>query len=762
MSSRRRIPINVDPVHGEALDSWLEALAHRTQTSWGDLLSAVGLDGPASTRGLHPWMVSLTGDQHLALHEATGVELPTLTTMTLSHYEGRALAFSHRGALDCTFPWGPRAGTRYCPQCLAESGGRWPLAWRLGWTFACHKHCCLLVDSCPACHTRQRMRPRLAEAIPEPASCASPAQVRQSGFARCGADLTVTPVLTFADGDHPVLSSQRWIDRVLAGQPVATGIFANRSENNRDVLQAVRTIAVRVLTYAVPAELESIIPADLLEGYRRDHPLLPTVGKWSATRQLTARAPRPASLTAVGVLAALHSLECPDVQSAGAAMRWLITAMRARKAQPSTTNLLWTPGISRAVQLAAMGPTLKPSDQLRYRTVTTFPAMPNQKHAGAKQFARKVPTALWQNASLPLSIRGCHQRQLRPALSVALLLVGAPVRLDQGVRIMHSTIDGQGVSRVLQLLQKNPEWHDISCAVSALADHLAGIEIPIDYQRRRSLDYGSLLPDNAWLRICRETDTAPQGAARAVVARRYLQERISGSPAESDSITPDLRTKIADFPYYLTPELADALDEHAVGFLGSHDVHGEPVHYQPSADCLRGLRLPGAKPDDADIDALHHHVQAGLPLGRAAKLVNLDLEVARYLLIRYPTPAQPTGECGAYYRARHAYPRQRFIDQYEIRGKSLRDIADDAGVSRQTIARLADDYKIDLRTPGRSTKQEIERDWFYTEYVTHGRPLPDLAREQGVSPSTMARWARTYAIPLRPRGGSRKDATPAS
>lgn len=108
--------------------------------------------------------------------------------------------------------------------------------------------------------------------------------------------------------------------------------------------------------------------------------------------------------------------------------------------------------------------------------------------------------------------------------------------------------------------------------------------------------------------------------------------------------------------------------------------------------------------------------------------------------------------------AKHAYPRQRFIDHYETQRKSLRDIAHDAGVSRQTMARLADDYKIDLRDVGRTTKHAIERDWLYTEYVTHGRPLPDLACEHGVSTSTMARWARTYAIPLRFRGGARNGA----
>lgn len=34
----RTLPIKVAPVLYEALDSWLEAIAHRYSTSWGDLM----------------------------------------------------------------------------------------------------------------------------------------------------------------------------------------------------------------------------------------------------------------------------------------------------------------------------------------------------------------------------------------------------------------------------------------------------------------------------------------------------------------------------------------------------------------------------------------------------------------------------------------------------------------------------------------------------------------------------------------------------
>jgi transposase-like protein len=74
------------------------------------------------------------------------------------------------------------------------------------------------------------------------------------------------------------------------------------------------------------------------------------------------------------------------------------------------------------------------------------------------------------------------------------------------------------------------------------------------------------------------------------------------------------------------------------------------------------------------------------------------------------------------------------------------------------MTRLAADYSIDLRDGGPVATHPVDRDWLYREYVTGGRSLPELAREQGVSATTMARWAKSYGIPMRPRGGMRRTA----
>jgi hypothetical protein len=106
----------------------------------------------------------------------------------------------------------------------------------------------------------------------------------------------------------------------------------------------------------------------------------------------------------------------------------------------------------------------------------------------------------------------------------------------------------------------------------------------------------------------------------------------------------------------------------------------------------------------------------------------------------------------AYCTAKAAFPRDRLAKLYQGQRMPLRDIAAIAGVSRQTIARLARDYDLPLREPGQSARNTVDRDWLYDQYVTKRRALPDIAKEADMSTANMARWAKKHAIPMRGRG----------
>ena len=133
----------------------------------------------------------------------------------LEHQAGLAAGRLDGAVLDRYLPLGParRRGSRYCPSCLAERDGRWLLAWRLGWTFACPAHALLLCDTCPACGQEPRSRTSRTSGLNPPGTCAN--IIKRNNC--CGADLReVTPQRL--GPDHPVLAAQRWTGILLTSR----------------------------------------------------------------------------------------------------------------------------------------------------------------------------------------------------------------------------------------------------------------------------------------------------------------------------------------------------------------------------------------------------------------------------------------------------------------------------------------------------------------------------------------------------------------
>lgn len=346
-----------------------------------------------------------------------------------------------------------------------------------------------------------------------------------------------------------------------------------------------------------------MIPEDLVRIYRATaEPSESRSGPARTDTKPGLAAPARAATAAVGVVAAVKALNRPDVASAGAALRWLVTSSRERGAAVHATNVGWgkhTSPVLTGPQLAALGPMLNPSDQLRYRIGTPVPHHPVPGAARTAILAQRLPSMLWPTWSLPLAIPGCHQWQLRLALSAVLPLVDSRLNLDEAARVIGNPIDGHAVSRVLQLLEKQDQWRSIRAALIRMADYLADNDVPIDYQRRRRADYTMLLPDKVWAQICRDTATPGPQPVRARIARCFLFERLSGQPATASPSALDdsaFRTKTADFSRHLTPELAQALNEHADEFLADQGIDGEPVTWQPPKGVLDGLDLPDPTP----------------------------------------------------------------------------------------------------------------------------------------------------------------------
>jgi hypothetical protein len=537
----------LDPVDGEALDSWLEAVSHRLASAWGDLADAFGLP-TANSSGGTPWLTRLTSAEAVGVSVATGQQLTQLHAMTLARYDGTGLRIRQdTRSANRAFPWSRLRFSRYCPDCLRGSAGRWQLFWRLGWAFACDEHRCLLVDECPSCGQRQRERSFPADLIPEPGRCALPA-AGATGRAprRCGADLAAAPTVRFSDG-HPMLSAQRTLREVIDTDAAVFGIYRDRPMPSADVLADVRAAAGRILGYATDDDLQRILPADLCRAYRQLKTRTDGVGAAPLPGDKPGlAAPTHAATAAVGVTAALGVLDSADIASAGNALRWLVTSARSGGLAVNTSNIGWGRGTTAALtaaQLVALAPHLKPSDQLRYRIGTPLPTRPSHRDADIAAMTEKLPAAMWPAWALRLAAPRQDYQYLSTALPCAVLLVNTRLSFSQVSEAMgRRNVDGRSLSHTLQQLEDDPHWNHIRDAVIRLADYLHGHDCPIDYQRRRTLDYSTLLtprPGNASAATSTSaaaTERRP-GWRAATCMRRSVEAPPATRPGSSTSTT---------------------------------------------------------------------------------------------------------------------------------------------------------------------------------------------------------------------------------
>lgn len=758
----RTFPIRLAPVDGEALDSWLEAIGYRLSAAWGDILQAAGLPSGAQS-GTTTWLTQLTQTQSAAVSQATGQDRDTLAAMTLARYDGTALKIqSATGTLTRAFPWSRQRFCRFCPHCLSETGGRWQLSWRLGWAFACPTHHCLLADQCPTCGQRQRQRPTPTDLIPKPGFCAAPSSAAAGRApARCGADLTTVGTLAFPS-DHPVLVYQRVINDAIDEGTAAFGIYRQHPVATAQALADIRAVAGRVLAYADPDDLKHAICPDLHAAYSSE-PASPS--RQNAQRRSGKKpglaAPAQALTTAVGVTAAMRILTTPTIEGAGENMRWLVTTARNRGLAVSATSIGWAKGTTEmltAAQLSALEPLLKPSDQLRYRTGSGQPQRPADDSGSTTRLAAKLPATLWPAWTARLAPANLDHQRLAEALPCAVLLVNTKLTLAQATEQMTYSRGGRALSHVLQQLQAHKNWKDLREAIIRLVDYFDAHGSAIDYQRRRSLDYRTLLPQHRWAQINRSTKTPAGGDTPLAIARCHLYSTISTAPARNAPwfiSTYQFAAAVADFPAQLTAPLAQALDTEAKIFL-KHNHINEPITWHPPTNLLEGLSLPGTDPRHINKQQLHHLLQKDRPLSAIARQLDVPAPVLRHLLTLHPRPAQPettTDLPAAIDSLRRALPAHRLTELYCQQRLSLRAIGTRYGVSRQAVTRLAHVYGVELRLPQRPRQHDdVDRDWLYTEYVICGRTLPELAAELGMSTGNITRWAQHHGIERRRRG----------
>jgi hypothetical protein len=706
----RTLPLRLDPQPGEALDSWLEALAARSDTAWGDMAAAVGVDSQDRFGGRiarRDWLVVLAPAQLRSLSIGTGVDTGVIMAMTLERFRGKPPIDSGVHTARAPLRWLHSYVSRYCPDCLAETGGRWQLWWRLKWAFACPTHLCLLADACPACHGVQRHRDLPAGLIPTPGRCVRKASTaRGRNLARCGARLSAVPGVRVAV-DHPAIRAQQVMLDASIADAVSYGIYAREPLPVEVFLNDVRAVGRRILAYSSPKSLQQYIPNDLI-GTVRAASVDAAARRPDRPRAVWATAP----IAAAAATAALTVLGAADIAEAGDRLHRLVAGCRDRGLSVSASNIGWGRAVSPTligVQLQALTPFLGPTDQLRHKLSTGLPTRPETSRRQTPAMVRNVPSLLW----LAMSARFAHPHigtmQLRSALSVAVSVVGTRFTLAEASRRLGCVTTPPAASRVLQILHASQHWPAIVAALIRLAGYLDENPPPIDYSARCTLSYDDLLPDAEWALICRDTGTPVGRGMKARVVRCWLYERLSGSPGSrcpSAHDAAEFRFKLADFPRRLTPELVAQLDMAGRRFLDSHGASGEPISWCPPA-LVDDLDLPGGIPASISPSELRRLIRdQQLSIHQAAHRLSTTPDGIRYLLETSPLPirfsaAQRSARGLVLVDARAALTKTDLIDLYQRQHQSLNDIARLIGVSRQTISRLARAYGIALRRPSR-------------------------------------------------------------
>ncbi|WP_326611412.1 TniQ family protein (plasmid) [Streptomyces scopuliridis] len=759
-SGLRTLPIRVAPLPGEALDSWLETLAHRSMVSFREILIALGL--PGRRDGNLPDLTRyLESDQAEQAAAVGGVPADRLHAMTLRQYDGHALILHpHRRTVNRMQLWG-RNGSRYCPQCLHEHDGRWQLRWRLPWSFACTRHRILLPHACPSCNQRTRHgRVSIFRDLP-PHQC--PTTLKPSG-ALCQTDLTLAPAAALRE-DSPVLASQRWIndllDRVEQGQ-------AQSLPAPRMIFNDLRALASWVLRIAEPGDFPTLDPhvEQACQDYAGD-------GQFS---------PTSAAVTAGGLTRAVHILQQGSDKTNIATLRTLLErdGERLDLMPLGDINKRWRAHSTALQQLIwqAMDTRMANVDRLRFRSCTTRPRPPhkmNETLTAAR--AGRVPQLLWRGWTarfLPAAgVRNIGN--FRAALAVALLLPGASKRhFDPLISMLGHQAQLDVHYTLAELAQQG---HDgVLTGLCEIADYLDTQPVPIDYERRRGLTGEGLLPADDWVSICTQTGVHPGQEARLLSVRRYLYQRITGNDLrqapESLRITTAEETGgVAVVPFRITAALLGALDKYGENYLRGLGID-EPLTWEPPADLAAGLCLPGRP---VDVTRAHRLICAeGQAPAVAAKEMGVALESIRHCFEQHPPsspwpsksggswvdPSRPIARRSRLAAAQarqqaHTVLTNEFLrSEYLDARKTVREIASETRLPKRLISEVLNHSGlIASREPSR--KPIVDEQWLREQYIRQARTLASIATELDMSPTTLTRHLRAMGIALRPRGGRR-------
>ena len=641
--------------------------------------------------------------------------------MTLARYEGTGLAevTAAPGLPRTPRWWRQPVGSRYCPRCLAANGGRWMLAWRIPWAFACTGCQVLLADTCPDCGRRHR-RTRTG-------------QPRQPG--RC--DLTglpLPPPRPPRGGTHGLHQrSRRHAGHRAARRRAACCAPSSTStpssprcsppgasqrklaalQQYLDDIHAVARAAVSALHGpAAPPAVVSAVVGEL--GAQPGTPGQATPAPRALAGPAHGQRRQLAPVTAFGVTIAdimLHGRQRRPRPGDRRLARRQPRPAAAETRQPGETCSPDWGRASPALQAALAKPLAARLDtfyQLRYRALAGPARIPDP--AQADEHAAALPSLLWPGWALRLMPpEGFDFLRYRFALGMMLAVASAGAadyRTAQellGLQPVH----GSRFATFTARLREHGVLEPVTAAICQLARKLDEHGAPIDYARRRRLRRFSQaqLDITGWRRqrllphpprhlgAPPPPDHAdlPAAPVQEHLARLRLIELLTGthpSYLPGPLRLPERhRQDYAEFVFTLPEPLARYL-HHRARFLLRHASIDEPSPgNRPSTGSPAS---PGPAPTPTSISPadLHPLMRSGLPVRAIA--ARLGTTRRPRPAGRRPPPGTPASRPAARPRPR---PSRRTPGTDQLRaftgqGFGPRKIARITGCSERTIRQL--------------------------------------------------------------------------
>lgn len=757
------LPIRVDPIPGESLVSWLAAHATRMNCWWGEVLQIVlpvGADLGRVDRDL-VLVGHLRDDQRDAIATATHTDAAQVEAMTLAGRYGQPLITIDPDSGRPDTPWGQISRQRFCPLCLQSYPGRDRMEWLLPWITTCPEHRCYLADACTHDGHHQCVSPTWFRLLAPPLTHRCRGIVHTPPGSSCGGRCTARLAQAPVDRRHchdPVLDAQQTLTDWLSRPYVDDGLYASAPVGPDEVLQDILRLTGRLLAGADSARLIQFWGLRSTEhrvSYWDEMLRVHQAGRDNSKKSARVVA-APAAAVSAWVTTVMQILTKSSIAEAAEALQ---SANRiATKPAPERHRnrcLRYSTALTAADTMSrARGDTVftKLNDQLN----TALSPKTRVDRAEEEAMLRAVRGGLWTPWCLWLDTGILSWTLLCQTLTRLLLATGCTIAGHDANRRLHiHPRANKSIEVAARRLYAHPQWHVTHEALVRLSRYLSVTPPPIDYQRRRDIDYRSLLTAGQWNQLLSSHDLPlPSGPAGATVGRSWLTEQLGGPPAR------DINGKLIrrDGPRdvlraHLTPDLLAAFDAIATDFLHTSGITDEPLRWTPPGALLDGLDLPGTTSAAAELEQADDLIAQGYTVMRACHALKVTPESVRYHLEQHPR-SKPTVRgpkprpTPALDWLRTVLPEPKLRDLYErkqlARHTILKIVVAEHGrtCDRRTLETLMQKYGIAQRAIPRPTSA-----WIHSQHVIGRRRLTDMAAELDVHAQTLSNYARRYRIP---------------